>query len=114
MSHDVVMQGSDLTGVSSSTASAALALTALSAGSEDRKLPEPIIAKHSPPYMPPLPLPAPYPLPGIHGSVCSLIQVDNEYNKTRHQIPSRPVYYPDLSSLTALDKNSLKRKLPKK
>jgi hypothetical protein len=69
MSHDVVMQGSDLTGVSSSTASAALALTALSAGSEERKLPEPIITKHSPPYMPPLPLPVSYLMPGIRASL---------------------------------------------
>jgi len=66
MSHDVVMQGSDLTGVSSSTASAALALTALSAGNEERKLPEPPhLNKLSPPYISPLPPPNVYPLPGI-------------------------------------------------
>jgi len=68
MGHDTVMQGSDFSGVSSSTASAALALTALSAGSEDRKMTEPVVIKHSPPYNPLPPPPPPtnvYQLPGI-------------------------------------------------
>lgn len=58
------MQGNDFSGVSSSTASAALALTALSAGSEDRKMSEPVVMKQSPPFIPPLPPPNVYQLPG--------------------------------------------------
>jgi hypothetical protein len=63
--HDTVMQGNDLSGVSQSTASAALALTALSfgsAGGEDRKMEQ--VIKHSPPFIPPLPPPNVYQLPG--------------------------------------------------
>lgn len=65
MGHDTVMQGNDLSGVSQSTASAALALTALSFGSgggEERKMEQ--VIKHSPPYIPPLPPANPYQLPG--------------------------------------------------
>ena len=65
MGHVTVVQGNDLSGVSQSTASAALALTALSFGSgagEERKMEQ--VIKHSPPYIPPLPPPNPYQLPG--------------------------------------------------
>jgi len=64
MGHDTVMQGSDLSGVSHSTASAALALTALSAGAEDRKISEPVVIKRSPPFIPSLSPTNVYQLPG--------------------------------------------------
>jgi hypothetical protein len=58
------MPQSDLTGISHSTASAALALTALSAGSEDRNMADPVTIKNSPPFQPPLPPPNVYQIPG--------------------------------------------------
>ena len=60
------MQGSDFSGVSQSTASAALALTALSAGAEDRKIIEPVVIKRSPPFIPPLAPTNVYHVQGMH------------------------------------------------
>jgi len=112
--HDTVMQGNDLSGVSQSTASAALALTALSFGSgggEDRKMEQ--VIKHSPPFIPPLPPPNVYQLPGSILLNFQLIS-EPEYKQPRQPIsrqPSTLYQFPESS----LDKaNSLKRKLPKK
>jgi len=115
MGQDTVMQGNDFSGVSQSTASAALALTALSFGSgggEDRKMEQ--VIKHSPPYIPPLPPPNPYQLPGNSPFICASLISEPDYKQPRQPIsrqPSTLYQFPESS----LDKaNSLKRKLPKK
>ena len=129
----------DFSGVSQSTASAALALTALSAGNEDRQMTDisgpstgapsgsggggggggNLVIKHhhhpsSPPFvLPPLPQTNVYHhVHSSHNTLPPMQDYVDEYSKSvssRQPLPRQPLFYPD-----AMDKANLKRKLPKK
>ena len=105
------MQGSDFSGVSQSTASAALALTALSTGAEDRKIIEPVVLKHSPPFIPAPPPTNVYQLPGITPLFIIVIITKIRQIVIINLLVDRcPVPHYSLQ----IEKLSGKRKLPKK
>lgn len=112
----------DLSGISQSTASAALALTAL-ARNDERIVAEPVIVpKHSPTaYAPPIPHPNVYSVQGMLLSGCykvlcgfglgKMLIVESDFKPvSRQTLPRSPLFFPEIT----MEKPGLKRKLPKK
>ena len=108
----------DLSGISQSTASAALALTAL-ARNDERIVAEPVIVpKHSPTtYAPPIPHPNVYSVQGMFLSCCCKVLcgfgliVESDFKPvSRQTLPRSPLFFPEIT----MEKPGLKRKLPKK